>query len=201
MIAVCIFEIAAEIAPSASRKVLVFWSGAHHVRPPYDPQLCLNIDDMNAVEHFNRLFAYDAWANQEVLASLRATPEPPGRPLKFIAHILAAERLWLERLEHKEQTLPVWPELSVEECGNLAGDQSQLWKHYLEASSEADLEQSIGYRNSKGETWSSRKDDILMHVITHSAYHRGQIAADMRSGGLTPAYTDFIHSVRQGFVE
>jgi hypothetical protein len=24
---------------------------------------------------------------------------------------------------------------------------------------------------------------------------------DMRTAGLTPAYTDFIHSVRQGFVE
>ena len=40
-----------------------------------------------------------------------------------------------------------------------------------------------------------------MHVLMHSAYHRGQIAADMRAAGLTPAYTDFIHSVRQGFVE
>ena len=59
----------------------------------------------------------------------------------------------------------------------------------------------MSYRNSQGETWSSRKDDILMHVVMHSAYHRGQIAADMRIAGLVPAYTDFIHSVRQGFVE
>jgi uncharacterized damage-inducible protein DinB len=59
----------------------------------------------------------------------------------------------------------------------------------------------VDYQNSKGENWKSRIDDILMHVITHSAYHRGQIAADMRSAGMNPAYTDFIHSVRQGFVE
>jgi len=39
-----------------------------------------------------------------------------------------------------------------------------------------------------------------MHVIMHSAYHRGQIATDMRAAGLTPAYTDFIHSIRRGFV-
>ena len=57
---------------------------------------------MDVVEHFNRLFAYDAWANQEVLAGLRAASTPPARPLKFIAHILAAERLWLERLEGQE---------------------------------------------------------------------------------------------------
>ncbi|MGH9479278.1 MAG: DinB family protein [Terriglobales bacterium] len=39
--------------------------------------------------------------------------------------------------------------------------------------------------------------DILMHVALHSGYHRGQIAADMRSGGLEPAYTDYIHWRRQ----
>ena len=59
----------------------------------------------------------------------------------------------------------------------------------------------MSYRNSKGEAWSSRKEDILMHVIMHSAYHRGQVATAMRAAGSTPAYTDFIHSVRQGFVK
>ena len=40
-----------------------------------------------------------------------------------------------------------------------------------------------------------------MHVIMYSVYHRGQIASNVRAEGLTPAYTDFIHAVRQGFVE
>jgi uncharacterized damage-inducible protein DinB len=35
----------------------------------------------------------------------------------------------------------------------------------------------------------------------HSAYHRGQIASLMRAGGGIPAYTDFIHAVRQGLIE
>jgi uncharacterized damage-inducible protein DinB len=35
----------------------------------------------------------------------------------------------------------------------------------------------------------------------HSAYHRGQIASQMRASGKTPAYTDFIHGVRQGLVK
>jgi uncharacterized damage-inducible protein DinB len=162
--------------------------------------MCLN-RGMNPVDHFKRLFAYDAWANGEVLAGLRAAPEAPARSLKFIAHLLAAEHLWLERLELQEPAIRVWPEFTLEQCGTLAAELSQVWKRYLGASSEADLAKSVGYQNSKGETWRSRIDDILMHVVTHSAYHRGQIAADMRIAGLIPAYTDFIHSVRQGFVE
>ena len=156
---------------------------------------------MNAVDHFKRLFSYDAWANQEVLAGLRAAPQAPARSLKFIAHVLAAERLWLERLEQQEPAISVWPECTLEQCETWAAELSQLWKHYLDRSNEADLAKLVGYRNSKGEAWKSSIDDILMHVVMHSAYHRGQIAADMRSAGLTPAYTDFIHSVRQGFVE
>jgi uncharacterized damage-inducible protein DinB len=63
------------------------------------------------------------------------------------------------------------------------------------------LEQSIGYKNSKSEPWTSLVRDILTHVFMHSAYHRGQIAADMRQAGQVPAYTDFIHGVRQGLVK
>jgi uncharacterized damage-inducible protein DinB len=63
------------------------------------------------------------------------------------------------------------------------------------------LARQINYVNSKGESWSSQVDDILLHVITHSAYHRGQIASNMRAAGLTPAYTDFIHAVRQELVK
>jgi uncharacterized damage-inducible protein DinB len=41
----------------------------------------------------------------------------------------------------------------------------------------------------------------LTHVLLHSAYHRGQIASQMRGNGQTPAYTDFIHAVRQGLID
>ena len=44
-------------------------------------------------------------------------------------------------------------------------------------------------------------DDVLLHVIMHSAYHRGQVATDMRAAAFTPAYTDFIHAISQGFLE
>ena len=44
-------------------------------------------------------------------------------------------------------------------------------------------------------------EDILTHVLLHSAYHRGQIASQVRAGGEQPAYTDFIHAVRQGLIE
>jgi uncharacterized damage-inducible protein DinB len=141
---------------------------------------------MNLVDHFARLFTYDDRAKREVLANLRATPAPPLQSLKLIAHILAAERLWLERLNQQKQTLLVWPEFTIEQCEGQVAELAPLWKNYLAASSEEELGKSVNYRNSKGEAWSSRKGDILMQVIMHSAYHRGQIATAVRAAGFAP---------------
>jgi uncharacterized damage-inducible protein DinB len=153
------------------------------------------------LEHIHNLFSYDDWANREVLASLQALDAPPERSVKLLAHILSAERLWLERLLVQKQTLPVWPLSTLAEC-NLEVDQLPgLWKNYLTALGEAGLARSLTYKNTKGESFSSQKQDILLHVVMHSAYHRGQIAADMRAAGFSPPYTDFIHAVRQGFLE
>jgi len=156
---------------------------------------------MSMISYFQRLFACDDWANHEVLASLQGLKVPPARSLKFLAHIVSAERLWLERLLVQKQTYPVWPDFSLEQCGLEVAELSGLWKNYLGSLKEAGLSRELTYKNSKGENWTSQKQDILMHVIMHSAYHRGQIAADMRSAGFPPPYTDFIHGVRQGFVE
>jgi len=153
------------------------------------------------LEHIKSLFAYDDWANHVVLASLQALATPPARSIQLLGHIVSAERLWLERLLVQKQTLPVWPLFTLEQCKLEVDQLPGLWKTYLASLGEAGLTRSLTYRNTKGESFSSQKQDILLHVVMHSVYHRGQIAADMRAAGFTPAYTDFIHAVRQGFVE
>ena len=156
-------------------------------------------DPMNLIDYFRRQFAYNEWANREVLAALRASREASTRPVQLVAHVLSAERLWLERLTQQPQSLPVWPQLILEHCEEQASALVRLWREYLDA--KLDLARSVSYKNSKGEPWTSTIQDILTHVLMHSAYHRGQIASHMRASGQTPPYTDFIHCVRQGLIE
>jgi uncharacterized damage-inducible protein DinB len=156
---------------------------------------------MAMIEHIQRLFSYDGWANREILRTLQALEVAPPRSVKLLAHILSAEKLWYQRLQLLKQTYPVWPEFSLQHCKLEAEELPKLWEAYLQALKEDGLTRSLSYKNSQGESFSSSKQDILTHVVMHSAYHRGQIATDMRAAGLTPAYTDFIHAVRQGFVE
>ena len=108
---------------------------------------------------------------------------------------------WRRSLEQKPQSVPVWPKADLSWCEAQAAELSKLWTEYLRRIAGEDLATKISYKNSKGEAWASAIEDVLTHVVLHSAYHRGQMASHMRSIGQTPAYTDFIHGVRQGLIE
>lgn len=154
---------------------------------------------MDLLGHFQRQFAYNAWANEQTLASLRVG-EPPERSLAFMAHVVSAEWLWLGRIKQWKQAFPVWPEWTRQQCEAQAGKLPPLWQELIRGLRPPGLDQTAAYTSSKGEAWTSTLGDILTHVLLHSAYHRGQIATELRAAGLTPAYVDYIHAVRQGFV-
>jgi uncharacterized damage-inducible protein DinB len=94
--------------------------------------------------------------------------------------------------------MAVWPDLDLEQCAAGVARLAGKWPGYLGTLRDEDLEESIGYRNTRGEYWTSTIADILTHVTMHGSYHRAQIAAAVRENGGEPAYTDFIHAVRQG---
>lgn len=155
---------------------------------------------MDMLQHYRRLFQYDAWANQEVLAQFKREKNPPARAVKFLAHVIAAETLWLERIKGEKPSLAVWPEFTLAACETLLATITQRWQDYLATLTSETLAQEIAYTNTKGETFRSAVDDILLNVVLHAAYHRGQIATDVRGAGHTPAYTDFIHAARSGLL-
>lgn len=154
---------------------------------------------MNLIDHFRRQFAYNDWANREVLTALRPIRETSTRSVQLMAHMLSAEQLWLQRMTQQAQSFPVWPQTTLEDCEQHASELARFWGEYLDPN--LNLTQPVSYKNSKREPWKSAVQDILTHVLMHSAYHRGQVASHMRASGQTPAYTDFIHCVRQGLIE
>jgi uncharacterized damage-inducible protein DinB len=155
---------------------------------------------MISKDEFERLFGYDHWANREVLASLRPSPgaAPPARAIRFMGHILAAQQLWLDRLEAHSPAGLVWPDWTLDAVAERVETQAAEWRGYLLSLEAARLPAQVAYVNSKGERWVSRVCDILLHVVMHGVYHRGQIATGLRDAGQVPAYTDFIQAVRTG---
>jgi uncharacterized damage-inducible protein DinB len=152
---------------------------------------------MELLAYLKTLFAYDDWANREALRSLRALSTPPARPVKVMAHIVNTQWVWMSRLKQDGHKIVVWPDYGLDEAEQQLPVLRAAWERFLDTRTTGDLERSAEYVNSKGERWSNRVQDILMHVVMHGAYHRGQIAAQVREAGGEPAYTDFIEAVRK----
>ena len=142
------------------------------------------------------LWAYDRWANLEILRAL----EPLGRIApaeRLLAHVLASARVWLDRVHARPQSVPVWPDRLPEDS---AAEIDTLHGAWVEVAT-VEPEWVVAYSNSKGEAFESAVGDIAVHVLMHSAYHRGQIAAEIRRASRVPPLTDFIHyarSIRSG---
>ncbi len=136
------------------------------------------------------------WADAQLLAAIRAHTASQTEALPLFGHVLAAEHLWLCRLESREPGVAVWPTISIGECEALAGENARGYQLYLEKLGETGLAAMVRYRNSKGDEYTNSVLDILTHVVIHGAYHRGQVARVIgRAGGQTPN-TDYIAYIR-----
>ncbi len=150
--------------------------------------------------HLRRLFDHAAWADRLALDALAAAPEASrAGPLRLLAHLLAAERVWLLRLRGEASAAqPIWPELPLERCAALAADNAAAYARYLDALTDEAAAREVAYTNSQGVSFRTRVSDVLTHVALHGAYHRGQVAAALRAAGADPVNTDFITFVRAG---
>src|SRR3984957_7772666 len=122
------------------------------------------------VKDFQRMFTYDAWANREVVAAIKITPAESvhGDAIGRGARIDAAQKLCLNRILKQPNSPPVWPDATIDDCAKLTEEMSSAWGNFLERLENhfapGSLSDTVEYRNSKGEPWSSRVEDILMHV-------------------------------------
>ncbi len=156
---------------------------------------------MQLLPYFRSQFLYNTWANAEIARSVRLFDESDPGILKILAHIAAAEQLWFERMMGENSGLAVWPELDLSAFEDKNAGLSERYLNFIETLTEDRLTRPVAYTNSKGEPWASRIEEILIHVLFHGAYHRGQVSMQIRQGGGQPVLTDFIHAVRSGLVE
>ena len=103
---------------------------------------------MNIREHLLQMIRHDAWANRECLSALRAANSAPANAVRFIAHTLSAQKLWLERLRGQPQSTPVWPTSTINDCAALAEEMQSAWANYFASLPPDGLEQEIDYCNS-----------------------------------------------------
>jgi uncharacterized damage-inducible protein DinB len=153
---------------------------------------------MEVPSYFRKLFEYDHWANRETLTSLSSLNSAPEEPLKFFGHVVGAQRIWLSRINQDDPNPPAaWPSLTLQQCRAAVEDLHERWAAFLATLGQEQLSSSVCYRNLKGLEFKTPLEDVLQHVVLHSAYHRGQVATAVRRAGGKPAPTDYVVYIRQ----
>ncbi len=148
-------------------------------------------------------FAYHHWASDRVLESVAALSvdqldEPWGGSFRsgraLLHHVVGAEFLWCERWNGRSPK--GFPEFPATWSGR---DYLKEWKkiraeqhEYMSGLSRDLLMGDLTYLNTKNEKWTYRLSEILIHVVNHGTYHRGQLTHLLRDMGLAAPSTDYI---------
>ena len=138
---------------------------------------------------------YFRWANQRTFAAIDRSSPNYLKQISLMAHLLAAETIWLSRLRGQLPSISVWPQGDDQDFSNqIEANASGYAKFIFELGSQDPL---VVYQNSKGEQFENSARGIIAHVFPHGAYHRGQIAALVKASGSAPPITDYIVFLRE----
>jgi uncharacterized damage-inducible protein DinB len=148
------------------------------------------------------LFRYKAWANEELLTALAKLDRDATvlkLAIKALSHTHTVDRIFAAHLKRENHgytsanlsELPTLDNLSAE---IRATDREYL--AYIPTLDRAQLAEAIDFAFTDGAPGRMSREEMLMHVITHGAGHRGQISAVMLLNELTPAkdgLTTYLH--------
>ena len=153
---------------------------------------------MESITRYRQLFEYDRWGNQAALASLSGCSGPAEKAFKACCHIVGGHRVWRARFDNPNPpNAQPWPALTLEECRAGIDDIYQSWMLLFDSFRDEKLKEKLVYRTTQGVEFQTPIGDVLMHLLLHSAYHRGQVAAAVREAGGKPAVTDYAVYLRQ----
>jgi uncharacterized damage-inducible protein DinB len=149
------------------------------------------------------LFAYNEWANQRVFDTVGPLSEEQfARALSgsfssirdTLGHVVGVEWVWLRRWNGESpRSTPDWAKTpTVASLQAKLGEVEREREAFLASLSERDLDRGITYTNFAGEQWTYPLRDLLVHLVNHSTYHRGQIATMLRQVGAKAVATDYL---------
>ncbi len=151
---------------------------------------------MDILSALRQLWAHAVWADRLLWDALQHARHADNAWREY-AHILAADAVWIARLEQQPPTVSVWPTLTPEAVDALRCDVTARYDAYLTQLSAQDLGTMAPYVNTTGRAFNTSVGDILLHVLLHSQYHRGKVNQLLSNAGHAPAAVDFIAFVRE----
>lgn len=159
------------------------------------------------MNHPEKLYDYNAWATQTLLGRIKELPSSvlqqevnTSFPTigEAFAHIYAVEKCWLQVLsgismpKALEACLPLQQELlrySDDEFTNTFNELAEQYRTWFQ--NQDDLEQTIELDNPYAGTRSTQLSEIVLQVVNHGTYHRGNVSTMLRQLGHASTMNDY----------
>jgi len=139
--------------------------------------------------------AYTIWANQLIFDCIGTLSEEQIKQeitssfpslSKTILHMWDAEVIWWQRLKLVEKIERPGEGFTgnFQELVKLVNQQSKIWKEWVDNATETQLQHVFFYRNTKREEFKQPVYEMLLHLMNHGTYHRGQLVTMLRQLGV-----------------
>lgn len=163
----------------------------------------MNFDDVQI------LIDYHYWAQHRLLDAVEPLPSEQfmrdmgnsfGSIRDTLAHIYAAEWIWLSRWQGESPTALLPPEIfpDVATARNMWKEHESKMRTFWDAIDHARLNDVVQYKATNGRPMASVLWQMLQHVVNHASYHRGQVTTMIRQlGAVPPKSTDLIAFYRE----
>lgn len=171
---------------------------------------------MSERAHVVLLAQYNEWMNENLYAAAATLPADAwlvdrgaffGSIAGTLNHIVAGDTIWLRRFAmHPSRFAVLQPLLAWPAPPSLdaifSSDLPTLRAHrreldaiiilWVQALGEADLEQVLEYKNTKGVESRKRFGSLLLHFFNHQTHHRGQASTLLSQAGVDIGVTDLL---------
>lgn len=154
---------------------------------------------MSALDLLRSLFAYQAWAHDELLEKLaHLDPDAHAKErhaaIRLLNHNLVVSKIFAAHLsdtqhgfasDNTEET----PSLDTLHCDVAAMD--RWYRDYLQTVSPNLLAEPMPFAFTDGDKAMMSRQEMLTHVVIHGGYHRGEIGRILAQIGITPPWDTF----------
>ena len=155
------------------------------------------------LQTLHRLITYHYWARDRMLAPVATlSHEAFTRDLgssftsvrDTVTHLYVAEWAWCERWHGRSPSGP--PPVAFDDVPALVQAWTELEQRvrgFVAGLTAADVDRVIEYRLLSGRPGASSVAEMVLHLVNHGSYHRGQVTTLLRQlGAASPASTDMI---------
>ena len=149
------------------------------------------------------LFGHKAWANEELFAKLATlAPEHAGQLqtcIRTLNHIHVVDRIFRAHLAGEPRPFDATNTKdtpSLEQLRTDVADTDAWYLQYVVGLTEPALSEALSFTFTDGDAGRMTREEILLHVVTHGGYHRGNVGQVLKSISVNPPrdlYTRFLH--------